>query len=200
MQKIGLIDYGTTGNISSIYKALEAAGANILVVKEASDFNKVDKLVLPGVGGFHDVMSAINASGFKDSIYSAAQKKPILGICLGMQMLADVGYEFGETEGFGLISGEVKKMQSKGPVPHIGFNTVNIVSETPLFKGISPDDEFYFMHSYEFVNYTDVVTLTTHYGHQFVSAINKENIFGVQFHPEKSRGQGIRLLKNFIEL
>lgn len=198
--KVGLIDYGAAGNQESIRRALVAAGADIQIVSTASDIQSVDKLVLPGVGGFKDVMEIIDGSGLHEVICESARKVPTLGICLGMQMMATLGFEFGETPGFDLIDGEVRKMECKGPVPHIGFNKLELVKDSPLFDGISSEEEFYFMHSYEYVNYTDVLSLTTYYGHKFVSAVARDSLFGVQFHPEKSREAGIRLLKNFVEL
>ena len=198
--RVGLIDYGAAGNQESIRRALQEAGGDVIIVKDNDAFANVDKLVLPGVGGFHDVMGAINSSGLHDSIVSSIEKIPTLGICLGMQMMATIGFEYGETNGLDLIEGEVRRMECKGPIPHIGFNKLEIVNDSALFKGINSDDEFYFMHSYEYVNYTDVMCLTSYYGHKFVSVVGRDHIFGVQFHPEKSRNAGIRLLKNFIDL
>ena len=198
--KLGLIDYGAAGNLESIRQALLAAGADVTIVDKEDGFSAVDKLVIPGVGGFHDVMGFIESSGVRNIIAESVEKKPTLGICLGMQMMATLGFEFGETPGLDLIEGEVRKMRCKGPVPHIGFNNVEIIKDSPLFNGIKSDDEFYFMHSYEFVNYTNVIGLTKYYGHRFVSAVARDHIFGVQFHPEKSRSAGLAVLKNFIEL
>ncbi len=198
--KIGLIDYGAAGNQESIRRALIEAGGDVLIVSDAADFSKVSKLVLPGVGGFHDVMAIIKSSGLYEAILEAAKVKPILGICLGMQMMATLGFEYGETKGLNLIDGEVRKITCKGPIPHIGFNRLEQMGDSPLFKGISAEDEFYFMHSYEFVNYTDILSLSSYYGHKFVSAVGQNHLFGVQFHPEKSREAGIKLLRNFINL
>lgn len=198
--KIGLIDYGAAGNQESIRRALIEAGADVLIISDVAGFSRVSKLVLPGVGGFHDVMEIIKSSGLHEAILESAKVKPILGICLGMQMMATLGFEYGETEGLNLIDGEVRKITCKGPIPHIGFNRLEQVSDSPLFKGISAEDEFYFMHSYEFVNYTDILSLSSYYGHKFVSAVGQNHLFGVQFHPEKSREAGIKLLRNFINL
>lgn len=200
MHKVGLIDYGTMGNIDSIRRALIAAGGEVKIVREAGDFCGVDRYVLPGVGGFHQVMGEIKKRHMYEPIREAASHFPTLGICLGMQMLASVGFEFGETIGFDLIEGEVKRIECKAAVPHIGFNRVDVVGHSPLFRGLDKTAEYYFMHSYEFVNYTDVCGLTTYGNHKFVSAVSRGNLFGVQFHPEKSRDQGILLLKNFIEM
>ncbi len=199
-RRIGLIDYGSMGNSESIRRALSAAGGEVVIIRDAGGFAGVDKYVLPGVGAFHEAMDEIRRKGLEAPIRDAARSKPTLGICLGMQMLASVGYEYGETPGFDLIDGEVRRMQCKAAVPHIGFNRVQVIGDSPLFRGLGEEAEFYFMHSYEFVNYTDVCGLSTYGQHRFVSAVARGNLFGVQFHPEKSREHGIRLLKNFIEL
>ena len=197
---VGLIDSGSMGNIESVHRALSAAGGNVVILRNASDFDgAVDKYVLPGVGAFNDAMANIRRRGLEQPIRDAIAKRPAIGLCLGMQVLARLGYEFGETAGFDLIDGEVRLMQCKASVPHIGFNKVDVIRESPLFQGLEHGAEFYFMHSYEFINYTDVCGLTTYGQHRFVSAVSKGHLYGVQFHPEKSRENGIRLLKNFIE-
>jgi len=200
VSKVGLIDFGSMGNIESIRRALTMAGADVSIITKPNQFAGVDKYVLPGVGSFSEVMDAVRLRGLEESIREAAQSKPTLGICLGMQMLASIGFEYGENAGLGLIDGEVRLMQCKAAVPHIGFNRVEVIGESPLFAGIDKDADFYFMHSYEFVNYTDVAGLSVYGNHRFVSAVSRGNLYGVQFHPEKSRDHGIRLLKNFIEL
>lgn len=198
--KVGLVDFGSMGNIDSIRRALTAAGGDVVCIRDADSFSAVEKLVLPGVGAFHEAMEEIHKRGLFQPIRAAAENKPTLGICLGMQILASVGYEYGETPGFDLIEGEVKLIECKSAVPHIGFNNIQLVKDSPLFSGLDETSEFYFMHSYEYVNYTNVIGLTTYGQHKFVSAIARENLYGVQFHPEKSREQGLHLLKNFIEL
>ncbi|MEO1942850.1 MAG: imidazole glycerol phosphate synthase subunit HisH [Candidatus Thioglobus sp.] len=194
---IGIVNYGIAGNIHSVKKAIEQAGGKVLVINKSSDFNLVDKLVIPGVGSFKDAMQELESDNFIESIQEF--DKPILGICLGMQIMADLGFEFGKAKGLGLIEAEVKPILCEGKIPHMGFNKISIKTFNALLSGIE-GEEFYFMHSYEMVNYTDVAALTKYNNHSFVSAIHKENLYGVQFHPEKSREAGIRLLSNFIKL
>lgn len=200
-QQIGVVDYGAAGNVFSIARALECAGAKVKVVKHSQDLVGIDKLVMPGVGSFVDGMRELNESGMSEAIVAyAATDRPLLGICLGMQVLSSVGFEYGETRGLGLMLGEVRQMQCKGVVPHMGFNSLSIVADSPLLKGVTASDLFYFMHSYEVQKYTDVISLTTYAGHQFVSGVQRGNIFGLQFHPEKSRQAGIRVFENFLAL
>ena len=194
---IGIVNYGIAGNIHSIEKAVKKAGAKTLIINKSEDFNKVDKLVLPGVGSFKDAMKELINDGFIDAINK--NTKPILGICLGMQILSTVGFEYGQTKGFNLINAEVRPMLVDAKVPHVGFNTIEVLNTNKIIKGLEKE-EFYFMHSYEVVNYTDVIALTKYNDHSFVSAVHKGNLYGVQFHPEKSREAGIKLLSNFIKL
>ena len=194
---IGIVNYGIAGNIHSVKKAIERADGKTLVINKPSDFNLVDKLVIPGVGSFKDAMQELESDNFIESIQEF--DKPILGICLGMQIMADLGFEFGKAKGLGLIEAEVKPILCDGKIPHMGFYRINIKTPNILLDGVE-NEEFYFMHSYEMVNYTDIAALTKYNNHSFVSAIHKENLYGVQFHPEKSREAGIRLLSNFIKL
>ena len=194
---VGIVNYGISGNIHSVKKAIEKAGANTLVVNSPSDFDLVDKVVIPGVGSFKNAMQELENNGLIASLNEF--DKPILGICLGMQILSELGFEFGKTKGLGLIDAEVKPILCDAKIPHMGFNKIQVVNPNKLMKGLQ-DKEFYFMHSYEVVNYTDIVALTKYGNHSFVSAIHKGNLYGVQFHPEKSRKAGIKLLSNFIEM
>lgn len=198
MSIVGLIDYGKSGNLFNVRKAIEIAGARVEIIKSSADFDKVDKLVLPGVGNFRDAIGSMGT--MKKSLIENINKKPTLGICLGMQILAKLGFEGGETEGLNLIDAEVKMMEVKGKVPHLGWGSLEMHRKCPILEGTSPGDLFYFMHSYEMVNYTNVIALTEYSHHKFVSVVQKENVFGVQFHPEKSRESGIKILKNFISL
>lgn len=194
---IGIINYGIAGNIHSVKKAIERAGGKTLVINDSSDFDLVDKLVIPGVGSFKDAMQELENGNFISSIQEFS--KPVLGICLGMQILADLGFEFGKTKGLDLIEAEVKPMLCDGKIPHMGFNKISVKVPNILLEGLE-DEEFYFMHSYELVNYTDIIAITKYNDHSFVSAVHKGNLYGVQFHPEKSREAGIKLLSNFINL
>ena len=194
---IGIINYGIAGNIHSVKKAIERAGGKTLVINDSSDFDLVDKLVIPGVGSFKDAMQELENGNFISSIQEFS--KPVLGICLGMQILADLGFEFGKTKGLALIEAEVKPMLCDGKIPHMGFNKISVKVPNILLEGLE-DEEFYFMHSYELVNYTDIIAITKYNDHSFVSAVHTGNLYGVQFHPEKSREAGIKLLSNFIKL
>jgi glutamine amidotransferase len=194
---IGIVNYGVTGNIHSIKKAVEKAGGKVLVINDPEQFSEVDKIVLPGVGSYKDAMQGLENDGFIMSLKTTV--KPILGICLGMQILSTLGFEYGETKGLNLIEAETKPILVDAKVPHVGFNTINVTNSNKVLDGLE-QEEFYFMHSYEVVNYTDVTSLTEYEGHSFVSSVQKNNLYGVQFHPEKSREAGIKLFRNFVDL
>lgn len=196
---IGLINYGIAGNIHSIKKAIEKAGGSVKIVNNEEELNIVDKIVIPGVGSFKDAMNELEKDKLLEPLKQAIKTKPTLGICLGMQILASLGFEYGKTQGLDAIKAEVKPMLVDAKVPHMGFNTIDVVKSNQLLNGLE-NEEFYFMHSYEVVNYTEIASLTDYSGHKFVSSVQKNNIYGVQFHPEKSREAGIKLFKNFIEL
>lgn len=196
---IGLINYGIAGNIHSIKKAIEKAGGTIKIVNNESELNSVDKIVIPGVGSFKDAISELEKDKLLEPLKKAIQTKPTLGICLGMQILSTLGFEYGKTKGLDAIKAEVKPILVDAKVPHMGFNNIDVIKTNPLLNGLE-NEEFYFMHSYEVVNYTEISSLTDYAGHKFVSSVQKDNIYGVQFHPEKSREAGIKLFKNFIEL
>jgi len=190
---IGVVNYGVAGNIHSIKKTIEKAGGESIVINKPDQFNNVDKIILPGVGSFKGAMQELKNDGFLEQL--GKNKKPILGICLGMQILSTIGFEYGKTKGLNFIQAEVRPILVDAKVPHVGFNTIDIVSENELLNGLE-DEEFYFMHSFEVVNYTNILSLTEYEGHKFVSSVQKDNIYGVQFHPEKSRDSGIKLFKN----
>lgn len=196
---IGLINYGIAGNIHSIRKAIEKAGGDVKIVNTQKDLMNVDKIVIPGVGSFKDAMAELEKDQLLEPLKAAIKNKPTLGICLGMQILSTIGFEYGKTLGLGIIQAEVKPMLVDAKVPHMGFNTIDVVTSNKLLSGLE-NEEFYFMHSYEVTNYTNIAALTNYAGHQFVSSIYLDNIYGVQFHPEKSREAGIQLFRNFINL
>ncbi len=210
--KIAIIDY-ETGNLKSVSKALELASNNVLkrsnieVINSAKALNNFDKVVLPGQGSFKQCFQSLNSiHGILDELtdFVMFKKKPILGICVGMQLFATFGDEDGGSDGLGWIGGEVKKINLKDlslKLPHMGWNNIQISSNSKLLNGINNDSHFYFVHSYSFdVDEKKYISATTNYSIEIVSAIEKENIFGTQFHPEKSQANGIKILENFIKI
>ncbi len=193
-----LIDYGM-GNLRSVSKALERVGFSVKVSSDPEEVKKAEVLVLPGVGAFRDAMENLKKLGLLKEILRHIEKgKPYMGICLGLQLLFERSYEFGETEGFGVLEGEVVLLPPKVKVPHIGWNQLWRQKPSDLLNGIKEGEYFYFVHSYHVVpKRQDIVLTTTDYGIDFVSSIEYENIFAVQFHPEKSQKAGLRLLENF---
>ena len=196
---IGVINYGVAGNIFSIKNAIERAGGIVKIVNNKDDLLSVDKILLPGVGSFKGAIKELNEIKLIEELKNAINTKPTLGICLGMQILSSLGFEYGKTKGLEIIEAEVRPMLVEGKVPHMGFNNIDVTTTNKLLYGLE-NDKFYFMHSFEVVNYTNITSLTNYSGHVFVSSIQKNNIYGVQFHPEKSRDAGIKLFENFIKL
>jgi glutamine amidotransferase len=196
---IGVIDYGV-GNLRSVEKALEATGAEVVVTADEGALAECERLVLPGVGAFGAAMDRLRESGLDRFVERAASDgRPVLGLCVGLQMLFEEGLEFGRHAGLGLLPGRVVRFpDSAGVVPHMGWNAVRPSSEHPLFEAIAPDTYFYFVHSYyvEARDESDVLA-TTEYGLRFASVCGRGSVAGVQFHPEKSQDAGLRLLANF---
>lgn len=203
---ISILDYGS-GNINAIRNIYDRLDIPCEFISSASEIEKVDKVILPGVGAFDETISTLRAKGIVDVLNRRVEKGdlPILGICVGMQMLGNSSEE-GTLSGLGWIPGEVKKfdknlIQGKPKLPHLGWNSISIVKDCPLFKGIDEEIGFYFVHSYYFsCKDEENVLTTTDYGITFHSAIARGKVFGVQFHPEKSHDNGIQLLRNFAEL
>ena len=195
---IAIVDYGM-GNLRSVQKAFEYLGIDARIGSDRALLADASHIVLPGVGAFADAAKALRRAGLDEELKrQIASGKPFLGICLGMQLLFDRSFEDGEHEGLSLVPGEAVRFDVKDlKVPHIGWNTVRVVKETPLFKG-AEDLCFYFVHSYHAASVApDCVETVCEYGYEFVSSVNRGNVFGVQFHPEKSGEAGLELLKNF---
>ena len=202
MNDVILIDAGT-GNLRSVQKALECVGANVLRTDDPQKVLSGRRVVLPGVGAFGNFMSGLREKGLEDAVKETAKRGvPLLGICVGMQALFEVGEELGEHAGLGLLAGKVVRFEASKSVkiPHTGWNQVQTKKEASLFNRIDNGAYVYFNHSYycQTRDPSDILA-TTEYGINYASAVRSENIFGVQFHPEKSQSNGLRILKNFLE-
>ena len=206
---VTIVDY-KSGNISSVINSFKEVAENKVKIEVTSDVSKIkstDKVVLPGQGSFKSCVDALQSiNGLVDCVndFVINKKKPLLGICVGLQMFADVGYEETETKGLGWISGKVNKINNqngKYKLPHIGWNQINILKESKIFKNIKDKSHMYFVHSYEFIpNDRNVILATTNYSSNHVCVVEKENIFGTQIHPEKSDKIGLKIIDNFINL
>ena len=206
---VTIVDYNS-GNISSVINSFKEVAKGKVNIEVTSDLEKIklsDKVVLPGQGSFKSCVDALNnINGLVDTLsdFVLTNKKPLLGICVGLQMFADVGYEEEKTKGLGWISGKVSKINNqdgKYKLPHIGWNEINIVKDSKIFKDIENNSHMYFVHSYEFIpEDKNVISATTDYSSNIVCSVEKENIFGTQFHPEKSDKIGLKIIDNFIKL
>src|SRR5210317_2159863 len=206
---VTIVDYNS-GNISSVINSFTEVAKNKVNIEVTADLNKIktsDKVVLPGQGSFKSCVDALkNINGLVDTLneFAINNKKPLLGICVGLQMFADIGYEESETKGLGWIQGKVLKIDNqkgKYKLPHIGWNEINILKNNKIFKDIENNSHMYFVHSYEFIpKDKSVISATTDYSSSIVCSVEKENIFGTQFHPEKSDKLGLKIIKNFINL
>ena len=206
---VTIVDY-KSGNISSVINSFKEVAQNKVRIEVTSDLNKIkssDKVVLPGQGSFKSCIDALNTiNGLVETLdnFAINNKKPLLGICVGLQMFADIGYEETETKGLGWIPGKVTKIDNengKYKLPHIGWNEINIVKKSKIFKDIKDKSHMYFVHSYEFIpNDKNTISATTNYSSNHVCALELENIFGTQFHPEKSDKVGLKIINNFINL
>ena len=206
---VTIVDYNS-GNISSVINSFTDVAKCTVNLEVTSDLKKIkssDKVVLPGQGSFKSCIDALNSiNGLIDTLdeFVINKKKPLFGICVGLQMFADVGYEETETKGLGWISGKVSKIDNKNgeyKLPHIGWNQINIVKDSKIFKDVGNNSHMYFVHSYEFIpEDKDVISATTDYSSKIVCSVEKDNIFGTQFHPEKSDKVGLKIINNFINL
>ena len=201
---LAIVDYGV-GNLFSLKHSFAAIGTEAIVTSEASVLRQADRIVLPGVGAFADAANKLQKTGLGQAVIQEAQSgKPLLGICLGMQMLFDKSYEYGEHRGLGLIPGSVSPIVDRIPagykIPHIGWNALHFQKESPLFKYIQNGDHVYFVHSYHAEHCRRSVIATTEYGTELTAAVANANVFGCQFHPEKSGAVGLKILKAFSEM
>ena len=206
---VTIVDY-KSGNISSVINSFKEVAKDKVTIEVTSDLNKIkssDKVVLPGQGSFKSCVDALNKiKGLTEALneFAINDKKPLLGICVGLQMFADIGYEETETKGLGWISGKVSKIDNqngKFKLPHIGWNQINIIKQSKIFKNVENDTHMYFVHSYEFIpNDKNTISATTDYSSNIVCAVEKENIFGTQFHPEKSDKLGLKIIDNFMNV
>ena len=201
---IRIIDYGV-GNLFSLRSSLRAIGIDADYTGNPAEIRKADKLILPGVGAFRDAREALRSTGLDRVVQEEAGKgKPLMGICLGMQMLFDRSYEYGEYEGLGLIPGEIVPMEGRIPkdlpIPHLGWNELMLKQPSPLMKNTANGDYVYFVHSYYAETPAEYVIATTDYGVEMTAAVQKDNVSGCQFHPEKSSEVGLSILKAFCEL
>ena len=202
---IAIVDYGV-GNLFSLKSSFSAIGADTIITPDPDVIKKADKILLPGVGAFGDAAEKLKKSGLGDLIIEEVKKgKPLLGICLGMQLLFEKSYEYGEHEGLGLIKGEIRPISDVIPkdlkIPHIGWNALNFKGDaSPIFKNIKDGDFVYFVHSYYGTNCKENIIATTEYGAELTAAVQNNNVFGCQFHPEKSGNVGLNILRGFCDL
>jgi glutamine amidotransferase len=206
---VTIVDYNS-GNISSVINSFKEVAKENIQIEVTSNLDKIkssDKIVLPGQGSFKSCVDSLNGiDGLVDTLneITMINKKPLLGICVGFQMFADIGFEEIETQGLGWISGKVSKIDNqngKFKLPHIGWNELNIVKDSTIFKDIKNKSHMYFVHSYEFIpKDKNVISATTDYSSSIVCSVEKENIFGTQFHPEKSDREGLKIIDNFLNL
>ena len=202
---IGIVNYGV-GNLLSVYNALDFIGENVEICHTPKELTKKDKIILPGVGSFKSCMSNLIDRGFYETLEKIVldEKRPILGICLGMQLMANRSFEGGEHKGFGWVDGDVvpiDSQNSKLKIPHVGWNNIRIMSKNPLLNGLPENADVYFVHSYymKCKNSKNIIA-TCDYGDQLTASISNENIYGTQFHPEKSQEHGLHILENFCSI
>ena len=202
--KVAIINYGI-GNIRSLYNSLKKIDIEAEIISDPELINNFNKVFLPGVGSYKDAILMIKKFGWDNAIKNFLSKKKgeLFGICVGMQILSSFGYENGKSDGLDIVKGDVVVMDKQGcnlKLPHIGWNNIKILNKSLITRNISNVSNFYFVNSYSFrISNTEEIIATTNYGIEFPSIINKENVFGTQFHPEKSSNAGIQILRNFID-
>ncbi len=196
---ITIIDYGA-GNLFSVQNALNYLGLENRISRDPAEIRSADGLILPGVGAFPDAMRMLNATGLTEIIREEARKKPFLGICLGMQLLFELGYEFEETIGLSLLPGVVHKIETEYKIPHMGWNSLDFHRPCPLLDGVAEGEFVYFVHSFQAQTKPECLYATCDYGTEIPALVGEGTIFGAQFHPEKSGETGLAILKNFGRL
>lgn len=200
MGYISIVDYGV-GNLKSVVNAMKYLGLETRITGEGGELERSNAIILPGVGAFPDAAEKLRGMGLDREIRLQAEKKPVLGICLGMQLLFDRGYEVRPCDGLGLIPGKVERIQTPYKLPHIGWNSLSFQNDSPIFKGLKDGERVYFVHSFcACAEKENTVTARTDYGSSLVAAVGWGNVFGCQFHPEKSGETGLQILRNFGEL
>ena len=200
MNRIGIVDYGV-GNLKSVTNAMDYLGLETVITSDPQELERADAILLPGVGAFPDAADRLRQAGLDKLLIAQAEKKPILGICLGMQLLFDAGEEVRECRGLGLVPGRVERIDTRRKLPHIGWNSLILQNNSPLFRGLDQGSYVYFVHTYCGVaRREENVIARTQYGADIVAAVQAGNVFGCQFHPEKSGEVGLHILKNFGEL
>ena len=200
MSLIAIVDYGV-GNLKSVTNAMNYLGLNTCITSDALELERADAIILPGVGAFPDAAEKLRAPGLDQVVVAQAEKKPVLGICLGMQLLFDRGEEVRPCDGLGLIGGKIARIETCYKLPHIGWNSLKFQNNSPIFKGLDDGAYVYFVHSFcGYAQREEDVIARTDYGHSVVAAVGHGNVYGCQFHPEKSGETGLVILKNFGEL
>lgn len=203
LPKIAIINYNM-GNLASVKNSCRKLGFEAHITSDPEAIKSFDKIILPGVGAFLDAMKHLKENGMDEALKEAAKSKPFFGVCLGMQLMFDRGFEHEETQGLGLIKGEVVKFDqsilgSERKIPHMGWNKLFIQKNSVLFEGLNDEFYLYFVHSYHVEAKREDTLASTHYGYEFAAMVEKENLCGIQPHPEKSGDTGLKILKNFLE-